>query len=137
MKPAMTDSMSEVETRNKAREAQVVPFLAAMCLSVLMPNVSIAAVGCTLNDPDRDISRIFPSATGYKTEFITLEERGGQALADRVEARLGDKLHPVYEAQDVPYAYYTVLKGKEAIGRVHGVNQKGTYGDSWIWRPNP
>ena len=45
-----------------------------------------------------------------------------------VEARLGDKLDPVYESVDVPYAFYTVLKGNEVIGLVHGVNQKGTYG---------
>jgi len=28
----------------------------------------------------------------------------------------------------VPYAYYTVLRGKEKIGYVHGVNQKGMFG---------
>lgn len=89
---------------------------------------SFAAVGCTLNDPDRDVKRLFPESTGYKTEFITIEEKGGQRLADEVERKLGDKLDPIYESLDVPYAYYTVLKGKEPIGRIHGLNQKGTYG---------
>jgi hypothetical protein len=28
----------------------------------------------------------------------------------------------------VPYSFYDVLKGKEVIGHIHGVNQKGTYG---------
>lgn len=87
-----------------------------------------AAVGCTLTDPDRDIKRIFAESTGYKTEFITIEEKGGKGLADKVEAKLGDALDPVYESLDVPYAYYKVLKGKEVIGYVHGVNQKGMYG---------
>lgn len=99
-----------------------------MCLITVLPGVSFGAVGCTLNDPDRDIRRIFPEATGYKTEFITIEERGGAGLMKRIEERLGDKLDNVFETVDVPYAYYTVLKGKEVIGRVHGVNQKGTYG---------
>ena len=62
-----------------------------------------AAVGCTLNDPDRDIKRLFPKATNYKTE-------------------------PTYESIDVSYAYYTVLNKRETIGYVHGVNQKGMYG---------
>jgi len=87
-----------------------------------------AAVGCTLNDPDRDIKRLFPKATNYKTEFITIKERGDKKLAEEIEAKLKDKLEPVYESLDVPYAYYTVLKKKQAIGYVHGVNQKGMYG---------
>lgn len=91
-----------------------------------------AAVGCTLNDPDRDIKRLFPKATNYKTEFITIKERGGEELAKEIEAKLKDKLEPTYESLDVPYAYYTVLKGKNTIGYVHGVNQKGTYGGMQI-----
>jgi len=87
-----------------------------------------AAVGCTLNDPDRDIMRIFPEATNYSTDFISIEERGGRPLYLRIEERLGDELDDVYEAPDVAYAYYTVLEGDELIGRVHGVNQKGTFG---------
>jgi hypothetical protein len=87
-----------------------------------------AAIGCSLTDPDRDIKRLFPNATNYKTEFITIAERGGKELAQRVEAKLKDKLEPTYEALDVPYTYYTVLKGKDIIGYVHGVNQKGMFG---------
>ena len=87
-----------------------------------------AAVGCTLNDPDRDIKRLFPKATNYKTEFITIKDHGGGELAKEIEAKLADKLEPTYESIDVPYAYYTVLEKKQTIGYVHGVNQKGMYG---------
>ena len=45
-----------------------------------------------------------------------------------MEAKLGDIFDPLYESLDVPYSYYTILKGKDVIGYVHGVNQKGTYG---------
>lgn len=88
----------------------------------------LAAVGCTLNNPDRDIKRLFPKATNYKTEFITIKGRGGNELAKEIEAKLKDKLEPRYESIDVPYAYYSVLRKKETIGYVHGVNQKGMYG---------
>lgn len=91
-------------------------------------SVSFAAIGCTLNDPDRDIQRLFPQSTGYKTEFITIQDRGGEKLKKQVEEKLGDTFDPLYESLDVPYSYYTVLKGKDVIGYVHGVNQKGTYG---------
>ena len=87
-----------------------------------------AAVGCTLNNPDRDIKRLFPKATNYKTEFITIKDHGGKELVKEIETKLKDKLEPTYESIDAPYAYYTVLKKKETIGYVHGVNQKGMYG---------
>ncbi|MBU1147109.1 MAG: hypothetical protein KKD11_02055 [Candidatus Omnitrophica bacterium] len=95
-------------------------------------SASFAAVGCTLNDPDRDVKRIFPESTGYRTEFITIEERGGEKLQKEIEEKLGEELDPIYEGIDTPYAYYTILKGKEVIGRVHGINQKGMYGGMQI-----
>ena len=90
--------------------------------------VAYAAVGCSLNDPDRDVKKIFPESSGYKTSFVTIKEKGGEALKKKIEEELGDTLEPVYENIDVPYAYYTVLKGRDIIGYIHGVNQKGKYG---------
>jgi len=87
-----------------------------------------AAVGCTLNDPDRDVKRLFPNSSGYRTDFITIKEIGGQALYQRIEQEIGDKLDSIYEAIDVPYSFYDVLQGKDVIAYIHGVNQKGTYG---------
>jgi len=100
-------------------------------LTVLLLNLytsAFAAVGCTLNDPDRDVKRLFPDSTGYRTEFITIKEIGGEELYQDVEKELGDKLDKVYETIDVPYSFYDVLKGKDLIAHVHGVNQKGKYG---------
>jgi len=93
---------------------------------------AIAAVGCTLNDPNRDIKRLFPQSTGYRTDFITIEERGGDELRKEVEEKLDDKFDPIYENLDIPYAFYTVLKRKEIVGRIHGINQKGMYGGMQI-----
>jgi len=85
-------------------------------------------VGCQLNDPDRDVKKIFPESTGYKSDFVSIKEIGGGGLYQKIEAALGDKFDPVYEAMDVPYSFYKVLKGRETIGYVHGVNQKGVFG---------
>jgi len=95
---------------------------------LLMAGSTLGAVGCTLKDPDRDIRRLFPAATNYKTDFFSFEENGRPGLRQQVESKLGDTLDAVYEPNDVPYAYYTVLQGKEVIGYVHGVNQKGRFG---------
>ena len=91
-------------------------------------STSFAAIGCELNDPDRDVQKIFPQSTGYKTDYFTIQENGGEKLKKEVEEKLGDTFDPIYESLDVPYSYYTILKGKETIGYVHGVNQKGVYG---------
>ena len=90
--------------------------------------VSFAAIGCELNDPDRDIQKVFPQSTGYKTRYFTIQEAGGEKLKKEVEEKLKDVFDPLYESLDVPYTYYTVLKGKDVLGYIHGVNQKGLYG---------
>ena len=102
-------------------------------LAVCIVNLAVAAnlfaaIGCSLNDPDRDIKKLFPDATNYKTDFISIKDTGGQPLADEIQQKLGDKFEPVYETLDVPYAFYTVLKKDKLLGYVHGVNQKGRFG---------
>ena len=87
-----------------------------------------AAVGCDLNDPDRDVKRLFPDSTGYKTLYVSISKRGGDDLLKKIEARLGDKFTGLFETADVPYTMYEVSKGSDLIGYIHGVNQKGTYG---------
>ena len=88
----------------------------------------LAAVGCDLNDPDRDVKRLFPESTGYKTLYVTIARKGGEPLLRRVEALLGDKFQGLYETMDVPYTMYQIFKGKDLIGYIHGVNQKGEFG---------
>jgi hypothetical protein len=105
---------------------------AALAVALALPRPAAAAVGCSLNDPDRDIRRLFPGATGYRTEFVSIAQLGGKPLAAKIESRLGEPLDPVYEALDVDYARYIVLKGDAVIGYVHGVNQKGKYGGMQI-----
>jgi len=87
-----------------------------------------AAVGCELNDPDRDVRRLFPASTGYRTIYASIAKKGGSALLQRVEQRLGDRFQGLFETADVPYTMYRVLRGQETIGYIHGVNQKGRYG---------
>jgi hypothetical protein len=86
------------------------------------------AVGCELNDPDRDVARLFPGSTRYKTVEIELQKLGGAKLAARVEAKLRDRLHGLYETIDVPYTVYVVYAKNKKIGYIHGVTQKGRFG---------
>jgi len=91
------------------------------------------AVGCDLNDPDRDVARLYPGSTGYKTVTLEIQKVGGQKLLARIEARLRDKLHGLYETIDVPYTMYVIYAHKKKIGYIHGVTQKGRYGGIQIF----
>jgi hypothetical protein len=93
-----------------------------------VPETAWAAVGCDLNDPDRDVARLFPESTGYKTIYTSVVQKGGEKLLARIETRLGDKFRGIYETMDVPYTIYEIYAGKKKIGYIHGVNQKGQFG---------
>jgi hypothetical protein len=86
------------------------------------------AVGCDLNDPDRDVARLFPESTGYKTNYVSIDRKGGEPLLVKIETRLGDKFRGIYETIDVPYTIYEIFANKKKIGYIHGVNQKGQFG---------
>lgn len=104
-------------------------YTTAMLLVLVLPALPLlAAVGCDLNDPDRDVKRLFPESTGYKTLYVSIARQGGDALLKKIEARLGDTFKGLFETIDVPYTMYQVFKGKEIIGFIHGVNQKGRFG---------
>jgi hypothetical protein len=89
---------------------------------------AFGSVGCDLNDPDRDVARLFPESTGYKTIYTSVIQKGGEKLLARIETRLGDKFHGIYETIDVPYTVYEIFANKKKIGYIHGVNQKGQFG---------
>jgi hypothetical protein len=86
------------------------------------------AVGCDLNDPDRDVARLFPGSTGYKTVYVSIDRKGGEPLLAKIETRMGDKFHGIYETIDVPYTIYEIFANKKKVGYIHGVNQKGQFG---------
>jgi len=98
-------------------------------LFILVASTAVwGAVGCDLNDPDRDVARLFPESTGYKTIYTSIQKKGGDKLLSTVETRLGDKFHGIYETIDVPYTIYEIFANKKKIGYIHGVNQKGQFG---------
>jgi len=102
-------------------------FLLLLLLSVSAAP-ALGAVGCDLNDPDRDVARLFPGSTGYRTFYASIDKQGGEPLLRKVETRLGDRFHGIYETIDVPYTIYEIYNGKKKAGYIHGVNQKGQFG---------
>ena len=117
-------------TMNRIERTFAAASMAALVfLLILSMNTAVwGAVGCDLNDPDRDVARLFPESTGYKTIYTSIAKAGGEKLMAKVVTRLGDKFHGNYETIDVPYTIYEIFAGKKKIGYIHGVNQKGQFG---------
>jgi len=109
-------------------KCNVAVLMAVLLISSLLVGPLLAAVGCDLNDPDRDVKRFFPESTGYRTLYVSIAQKGGEVMLRRIEERLGDKFQGLYETADVPYTLYQIFKGQDLIGYIHGVNQKGAYG---------
>ena len=112
--------------------AAAAPALAASMALLLAALIAagplLAAVGCDLNDPDRDVKRLFPESTGFKTLYVSIARQGGDEMLRRVESRLGDTFKGLYETADVVYTMYQIFKGTTLIGYIHGINNKGEYG---------
>jgi hypothetical protein len=93
-------------------------------LLLCSPCLSFAATGCDLNNPDRDVFRLFPGATRYVAKYRSLTP---DELAATV-AQLDERLRGIYEPLSVPYTFYEIYRQDERIGYIHGVNQKGQFG---------
>jgi hypothetical protein len=110
-------------------------FLVAALL-IIMPltySSAWAAVGCDLNEPDKDVKRLFPGSTRYTTITLEVRKLGGNALLATIEEKLRDKLHGLYEMIDEPYTFYQIYANDKKIGYIHGVNQRGVYGGIQIF----
>ncbi len=105
-------------------------------LTVLVFGVSalpaLAAVGCGLNDPDRDVPRLFKESTSYKEIDFAIGQPG-DPLRKRVENRLEGKYLALYAPIDLPYTAYEIYRDKKKVGYIHGVNQKGQFGTIQIF----
>ena len=106
---------------------------AALLLLCFSAHSSLAATGCDLNDPDRDVPRLFPESTGYLTKYVSIRQLGGDPLLKKIEKRLGERYLALYAPIDVPYTLYEIYAGKKKIGYIHGVNQKGRFGGIQIF----
>lgn len=109
----------------KANAKWVLGILAAMWIAP----AALAAIGCTLSNPARDLKMLFPAMTSYREDVKELGKlpQGREAYA-ALQERVGGDLDPVYEAFDTPYTLYSVFQGEAKIGYVHGVNVPGRGG---------
>lgn len=98
--------------------------LAAVAVRLLATGDARAATGCDLNFPDRDIPRLVAGASRYTVSALSLSATQLGTIA----SRLDERYRALYEPLNVPYTVYEVFRGKERVGYVHGVNQKGQYG---------
>lgn len=88
-----------------------------------------AAIGCTLSNPALDLKYVYPDMTSYKEEVYTFSAlKEGKQLFSSLETRLGAAPDSVYDTIETPFTVYTVFRGDERIGIIHGVNMPGKGG---------
>ncbi len=103
--------------------------LAAAAIGLAASTDGLAAIGCTLNNPARDLKALFPEMTSYREDVKELSAfSDGRAMYAALQARVGHDLDPIYEGYDTPYTLYSVFQGDKRIGYVHGVNVPGVGG---------
>ena len=89
----------------------------------------LGAIGCTLSNPAEDLKYLYPEMTTFKEELKEFPKmKDGAAMFKGLQARLGSDLDPIYETFETPYTVYSVFKGQQKIGVVHGVNVPGKGG---------
>lgn len=110
-----------------------VAFAPLFILFALGSGLAWGAEGCDLNRPDRDVKKLFPESTGYKSVVLSLPKLGGDKLLAQIEAKLRDQLRGTFEMIDMVYTIYVISANNEKIGYIHGVNQKGRYGGIQIF----
>jgi len=96
-----------------------------LLMVMTLPKGAFAAIGCTLSSPAEDLRYVYPQMTSYREDSRTFRER---SEFEALRRRLGGELDPIYETFETPYTVYSVFKGKEKIGIVHGVNVPGKGG---------
>ncbi len=102
--------------------------MVALAAAMLAPTAR-AAIGCTLSNPARDLKTLYPDMTSYREDVREMPRLpNGRELYAKLQQRVGSDLDPVYEAFDTPYTLYSVFRGEERIGYVHGVNVPGRGG---------
>lgn len=105
------------------------PAAALLLAALLIGARAGAAIGCTLSNPAQDLKYLFPEMTSYREAVNDLSGRpDGKEVFGALRERLGSDLDPIYETFETPYTVYTVFKGEETLGVVHGVNVPGRGG---------
>jgi hypothetical protein len=125
--------MPSESTTEQPKNLPALSALLVLLLLLTAYGTTWGAVGCDLNDPDRDVARLFPESKGYKTVYTSIVQKGGEPLLARIETKLGDKFRGLYETIDIPYTIYVIFNDKKMIGYIHGVNQKGQFGGIQIF----
>ena len=103
--------------------------IAFAILALAAPHGLLAAIGCTLSNPAEDLKYLYPEMTSFKEDLMEFPKlKDGSVLFKGLRLRLGSDLDPIYETYETPYTVYSVFKGSEKIGVVHGVNVPGKGG---------
>ncbi len=88
-------------------------------LFLLTTEILFAGV-CVWRNPDKDIKKIFPKATGYKS----IIRRYDKKEKEKIETFINKELDP----DETEFTFYLIFSNKKRIGTVLTHTEKGQYG---------
>lgn len=91
----------------------------ALIFIIFLTVDSFSAV-CVFRFPDRDVYKLFPKATNYKSVITKIDK----VTKQKIEDFLGQPL----DADETELTFYEIYKGKELIGMIHPHAERGEYG---------
>lgn len=118
------------KTMKKLLEFKKTILIIALVLAIYFPLSSFAAV-CVFRFPDRDVYKLYPKATNYKSVLKTIDKDS----KGKIEAVLGQPLDP----DETELTFYEIYKGKELVGMIHPHAERGEYGTLevvWAFTPD-
>jgi len=120
---------SDVSSKYTTNHALIPSFFLAVVILAIPASPARGAIGCTLSNPAEDLKYLYPALTSYREDLKELSRyTNGPALFAALQERLGTDLDPVYETFETPYTLYSIFKGDQVVGYVHGVNVPGQGG---------
>ncbi len=108
---------------------KIIPVI-VLSLAIYFPLSSFAAV-CVFRFPDRDVYKLYPKATNYKSVLKKVDK----TAKGKIEALLGQSL----EADETELTFYEIYKSKDLIGMIHPHAERGEYGTIevvWAFAPD-
>jgi hypothetical protein len=111
------------------KKIKIIPVI-VLSLAIYFPLSSFAAV-CVFRFPDRDVYKLYPKATNYKSVLKKVDK----TAKGKIEALLGQSL----EADETELTFYEVYKSKDLIGIIHPHAERGEYGTIevvWAFTPD-
>jgi len=109
------------------------PFFMNLIITFLIGIQALAASVCTIDFPNRELKRIFPTMTSFRMRDLIPARHGGADVLKKIEKEIESPLDPEFDTLDTPHSFYLIYKGSEYLGVIQGLNIRGASGPMQVF----